>query len=139
MKQMVYENKKPTPGQLVHIMIDRPRPQPLRPGGRRRGARGGNRARGGIGADRQTAVRAFEGRAEINEKGYYHRRRGRAGDSAGQPRAGKARDGRGPGYQGERGARHVAARRRRGIASDPAFADPMGGVSQKLVRYITGA
>ena len=24
MKQMVYENKKPTPGQLVHIMIDRP-------------------------------------------------------------------------------------------------------------------
>ena len=22
MKQMVYENKKPTPGQLVHIMID---------------------------------------------------------------------------------------------------------------------
>ena len=25
MKQMVYENKKPTPGQLVHIMIDRPR------------------------------------------------------------------------------------------------------------------
>lgn len=24
MKQMIYENKKPTPGQLVHIMIDRP-------------------------------------------------------------------------------------------------------------------
>lgn len=24
MKQMIYEKKKPTPGQLVHIMIDRP-------------------------------------------------------------------------------------------------------------------